>query len=60
MTVLGLTLTPEMMLVIAAIGIILLVVGLIKKIKFIIKLGVVVAIVGFVANGGLAMIASQF
>lgn len=53
-------LTPEIMLIIGVIGVILLVVGLIKKIKFIIKLGIVVAVIGFVANGGLTMLASYF
>lgn len=60
MTVLGVTLTPTMMLVIAAIGLVMLVVGLVKKIKFIIKLGIVIAAVGFVMNGGLMMLTSYF
>lgn len=58
MTVLGLT--PTMMLMIGAIGVVLLIVGLIKKVKFIIKLGIVIAIIGFVANGGLTILASYF
>lgn len=49
-----------MMLVIGVAGVILLVVGLVKKIKFIIKLGIVIAVVGFVANGGLTLLASYF
>ncbi len=53
-------LTPEIMLIIGAAGLILLVIGLIKKIKFIIKLGIVIAVIGFVANGGLTMLASYF
>lgn len=60
MTVLGVTLTPAMMLVIAGIGLVMLVVGLVKKIKFIIKLGIIIAAVGFVMNGGLVMLASHF
>lgn len=55
MTVLGVTLTPTVMLVIAGIGLVMLVVGLVKKIKFIIKLGIIIAAVGFVMNGGLMM-----
>ena len=58
MTVLGLT--PTMMLMIGASGGVLLIVGLIKKVKFIIKLGIVIAIIGFVANGGLTILASYF
>lgn len=58
MAVLGLT--PEIMLIIGVIGVILLVVGLIKKIKFIIKLGIAAAVIGFVVNGGLTMLASRF
>ena len=58
MAVLGLT--PAMMLVIGVAGVILLVVGLVKKIKFIIKVGIVIAVVGFVANGGLTLLASYF
>ena len=54
MVILGYELSMTML--IAIVGIILLVVGLIKKIKFIIKLGVIVAIVAFVAHGGLAML----
>ncbi len=60
MTVLGVTLTPAMMLIIAGIGLVMLVVGLVKKIKFIIKLGIIIAAVGFVMNGGLVMLASHF
>ncbi len=47
--------TPEMMMLVAVVGIILLVIGLVKKIKFIIKLGIIVAVVAFIATGGLAM-----
>ena len=47
--------TPEMMMVVAVVGIILLVIGLVKKIKFIIKLGIIVAVIAFIATGGLAM-----
>ena len=42
-------------LIIAVVGLVLLAVGLLKKIKFIIKLGLIVAIVSFIATGGLAM-----
>lgn len=42
-------------LIIAVVGLILLAVGLLKKVKFIIKLGLIVAIVSFIATGGLAM-----
>lgn len=54
MVILGYKLS--MMMLIAIIGIILLIVGLIKKIKFIIKLGIIVAIVAFITHGGLAML----
>lgn len=46
------------LLVIAAIGVILFVIGLVKKIKFILKLGIVVAVIAFIATGGIAMITS--
>lgn len=58
MTALGLT--PTMLLAIGVIGVILLIVGLIKKIKFIIKLGIVIGVIGFIANGGLAIVSSYF
>lgn len=58
MTALGLT--PTMLLAIGVIGVILLIVGLTKKIKFIIKLGIVIAVIGFIANGGLAIVSSYF
>lgn len=48
------TLTGKL-LAIAVIGVVLLLVGLVKKIKFIIKLGIVIAVVAFVATGGLTM-----
>lgn len=47
--------TPEIMMLIAVVGVILLVVGLVKKIKFIIKLGLIVAVIAFIATGGLAI-----
>ena len=47
--------TPEIMMLIAVVGVILLVVGLKKKIKFIIKLGLIVAVIAFIATGGLAI-----
>lgn len=53
-------LSSSAMMIIAGIGIILLIVGLIKKIKFIIKLGLIVAIIAFIANGGLNMLAASF
>ena len=46
------TLTGKL-LAIAVIGIVLLLVGLLKKIKFIIKLGIVIAVGAFIATGGL-------
>ena len=48
--------TTGKLLVIAVIGVVLLLVGLIKKIKFIIKLGIVIAAIAFVATGGLTML----
>lgn len=58
MAVLGLT--PTMLLAIGVIGVILFIIGLIKKMKFIIKLGIVIAVIGFLANGGLAVLSSYF
>lgn len=58
MAVLGLT--PTMLLAIGVIGVILFIIGLIKKMKFIIKLGIVIAMIGFLANGGLAVLSSYF
>lgn len=57
---LGIEMTPDLMLILGVLGVVMLVVGLIKKIKFIVKLGVVIALVGFIANGGLTMLASYF
>lgn len=42
-------------LLIAVVGVALLLIGLLKKVKFIIKLGIVIAVVAFVATGGLAV-----
>ena len=42
-------------MLLAVIGVVLLVIGLIKKMKFILKLGIVIAVIGFIASGGLAM-----
>lgn len=49
------TITGKLLLI-AGIGVVLLLVGLLKKIKFIIKLGIVIAAIGFVATGGLTML----
>ena len=58
MAVLGLT--PTMLLATGVIGVILFIIGLIKKMKFIIKFGIVIAVIGFLANGGLAVLSSYF
>ena len=45
---------PANFLIIAAIGVLILFVGLVKKIKFVIKLGLVIAVISFLTSGGLA------
>lgn len=45
---------PANFLIIAGIGVLILLVGLIKKLKFVIKLGLVIAVISFLTSGGLA------
>lgn len=45
---------PANFLLLAGAGILILFIGLIKKIKFVIKLGLVIAVISFLTSGGLA------
>ncbi len=44
------------MMIAAAVGAALLLIGLIRKIKFLVKLGLIAAVVAFLANGGLSVL----
>lgn len=53
-------LTSGLMPVILLAGVVLIVFGLIRKVKFLIRIGLIVAIAAFFVNGGLSMLMSAF
>ena len=52
--------TSGLMPVIILAGVVLIVFGLIKKVKTLIHIGLIVAVLAYLANGGLAMLMSVF
>ena len=45
---------PQPVLVIAIIGVVLFIIGMIKKLKHLVIIGIIIAAAGFIATGGLA------